>query len=156
MSSQTEFILKGSTDVTVDVMLVQDNSGTNPGDPSTGLTNSDLSCYYREGATGTATQLTLASTTVGAAHSDGGFVEISSSNMPGMYRLDLSDTIVSGANDKATVVLSGHANTAPHFINLVLTDFDLQSANVTVGAMNANVLTASAINAGSQVCHGLH
>jgi hypothetical protein len=146
MSSQTEFILKGATDVTVDVMLLQDNSGTNPGEPSTGLAFGDLSCYYREGGTGAVTQLTLATQTATGAHSDGGFVELSSSNMPGMYRLDLSDTIVSGTNDKATVVLSGHANTAPHFINLVLTDFDLQSSTVTVGAMNSNVITAAAIN----------
>jgi hypothetical protein len=149
MSSQTEFILKGSTDVTVDVMLQQDNSGTNPGDPLTGLVfnSSGLACYYREGATGTVTQLTLATQTVGGAHSDGGFVELSASNMPGMYRLDLSDTIVSGTNDKATVVISGFADLAPHYINLVLTDFDLQTAtqDVNVASMNANTVTASAI-----------
>jgi hypothetical protein len=149
MSSQTEFILKGSTDVTIDIMLVQDNSGSNPGDPLTGLVynSSGLVCYYREGATGSVTQLTLATQTVGGAHSDGGFVLLNDTTMPGMYRLDLSDTIVSGTNDKATVVLSGFVDLAPHYINLVLTDFDLQSANVTVGAMNSNVLTAAAINA---------
>ena len=151
MSSQTEFILKGSTNVTVDVMLQQDNSGTNPGDPLTGLVfnSSGLVCYYREGATGTVTQLTLATQTVGGAHSDGGFVELSSSNMPGMYRLDLSDTIVSGANDKATVVISGFADLAPHYINLVLTDFDLQTAtqDVNVASIDADAITAASIAA---------
>lgn len=149
MSSQTEFILKGSTDVTVDVALMQDNSGTNPGDPLTGLLFNDtgLVCYFREGGTGTVTQLTLATQTVGGAHSDGGFVLLSDANMPGVYRLDLSDTIVSGATDKATVVLSGFADLAPHFINIVLTDFDLQTAtqDVNVASMDANTVTASAI-----------
>ena len=149
MSSQTEFIKKGSTDITIDVALVQDNSGTNPGDPLTGLlfNSSGLICYYREGGTGAVTQLTLATQTVTGAHSDGGFVELSSTNMPGMYRLDLSDTIVSGANDKATVVLAGFADLAPHYINIVLTDFDLQSATVDVGSIGANVITASSIQA---------
>ncbi len=147
MSSQTEFILKGSTDATVDVMLLQDSGATSPGEPLTGLAfnTSGLTCYFREGATGTSTQLTLATQTVGGAHSDGGFVEIDATNMPGMYRLDLSDTIVSGTNDKATIVVQGAADLAPHFINLVLTDFDLQSANVTVGSINANVIDANAI-----------
>jgi hypothetical protein len=152
MSSQTEFILKGSTDVTVDVMLQQDNSGTNPGDPATGLAFGDMTCYYREGATGGSTQLTLATLAdETAAHSDGGFVEIDATNMPGMYRLDLSDTIVSGANDKATVVIAGHADTAPHYINLVLTDFDLQTAtqDVNVASMDANTITAAAIATGA-------
>lgn len=154
MSSQTEFILKGSTDVTVDVMLVQDNSGTNPGDPLTGLVfnSSGLVCYYREGATGAATQLTLATLAdETATHSDGGFVEIDATNMPGMYRLDLSDTIVSGTNDKATVVLSGFADLAPHYINLVLTDFDLQTAtqDVNVASIDANAITAAAIASGA-------
>lgn len=153
MSSQTEFILKGSTDITVDVMLVQDNSGTNPGDPLTGLVwnSSGLVCYYREGGTGAVTQLTLATQTATGAHSDGGFVELSSTNMPGMYRLDLSDTIVSGTNDKATVVLSGFADLSPHYINLVLTDFDLQTAtqDVNVASIDANAITAAAIASGA-------
>lgn len=150
MSSQTEFIVKGATDVTVDVMLVQDNSGTNPGDPITGLAydSTNLVCYYREGGTGTLTQLTLATlASATATHADGGFVEVSSTNAPGLYRLDLSDTIVSGSNNKATVVLSGYADLAPHFINIVLLDFNIQSAtpNVNVSTMSASSVTATAI-----------
>lgn len=161
MSSQTEFIVKGATDVTIDVMLLQDNSGTNPGDPLTGLVynSTNLVCYYREGGTGAVTQLTLATQTVTGAHSDGGFVELSSSNMPGMYRLDLSDTIVSGSNNKATVVISGYADLAPHFINIVLLDFNIQSSTVSVGtggitsssfasgAIDAAAIAANAIGA---------
>ncbi len=149
MSSQTEFILKGSTDVTVDIALQQDNSGTNPGDPLLALVfnSASLVCYYREGGLGAVTQLTLATQTVTGAHSDGGLVLLSDTLMPGMYRLDLSDTIVSGAGDKVTVVLSGFADLAPHYINIVLTDFDLQTAtqDVNVASMDAGTVTASAI-----------
>lgn len=130
MSSQTIFVTKGSTDYTVDVHLIQDAGATNPGDPLTGLVfnSAGLTCYYREGATGTVTQLALATQTVGGAHSDGGFVLLSDTLMPGSYRLDLSDTIVSGTNNQATVVLAGHADLAPHTVNIVLTDMDLYDA----------------------------
>lgn len=154
MSSQTEFITRSTTDVSIDVMLVQDNSGTNPGDPITGLVydSTNLVCYYREGPTGALTQLTLATlANAQAAHSDGGFVEISSSNAPGMYRLDLSDTIVDGTANKATVVISGYADLAPHFINIVLMDFDWfdTSPAVTVSDISANAITAAAIATGA-------
>lgn len=149
MSSQTEFIVKGATDVTVDVHLLQDAGATSPGDPLTGLVynTSNLTCYYREGGTGASTQLTLATQTATGAHSDGGFVAIDATNMPGTYRLDLSDTIVSGTNDKATVVINGAANLATHFINIVLLDFDIQSAtpNVNTSTISANAITAAAI-----------
>lgn len=149
MSSQTEFIVKGATDHTIDVKLVQDSASGSGGDPLTGLVynSSGLTCYYREGGTGTSTQLTLATQTVGGAHTDGGFVEIDATNMPGLYRLDLSDTIVSGANDKATIVLNGATDMATHFINVVLLDFDLfnSTPTVTVNDIAAGAITASSI-----------
>ena len=126
-TSQTAFITKGSTNVTVDIDLIQDNSGTNPGDPLTGLlfNSTGLVCWYRRGGTGTLTQLTLATQTVGGAHADGGFIEISSANAPGAYRLDLSDAIVASGVDSAKVWISGFADLTPHVINIVLTDVDL-------------------------------
>ncbi|MCK5603618.1 hypothetical protein KAR91_17160 [Candidatus Pacearchaeota archaeon] len=128
MSQQTAFVTKGTTNVTIDVgPLLQDNSGTNPGDPITGLVynSASLVCYFREGGVGAVTQLTLATQTVTGAHSDGGFVELSSTNMPGMYRLDLSDTIVSGTVNFASVTLGGFANLASHTVHVILTNLDL-------------------------------
>jgi hypothetical protein len=74
-------ILAGSTDQTVDV-FIQDVNGS----PLTGLVynSSGLTCYYRKGAAGSATALTLATQTVGGAHSDGGFVAVDGTNMPGV------------------------------------------------------------------------
>lgn len=88
-------IIAGTTDQTVDVYLVDSSTGL----PLTGLAynTSGLTCYYRIGATGTSTALSLATQTVGGAHSDGGFVEIDATNMPGHYRLDLTDAMVATA-----------------------------------------------------------
>lgn len=138
MSQQTAFVTKGATNVTIDVgPLLRDNSDANPGDPLTGLVynSASLVCYYREGGTGAVTQLTLATQTVTGAHTDGGFVELSSTNMPGMYRLDLSDTIVSGTTNFATLTIAGFADLASHTVHIILTDVDLYDA--TRGGMTA-------------------
>ncbi len=129
-TSQTEYITKGTTDLTVDVNLIQDNSGTNPGDPSTGLAFGDLTCYYRRGGTGALTQLTLVTLAdETAAHADGGFVEIDGTNAPGGYRLDLSDAIVATGETSAKVWIAGNTNTMPHVINIILTEVDWQDGD---------------------------
>jgi len=58
----------------------------------TGLTyqSSGLKMYYvREG--GSETEVTPATQTVTGAHSDGGFVEVDATNVPGLYRTDWPD-----------------------------------------------------------------
>ena len=86
-----KLIATGATDQTIDVFIQDSTSTTGGGKTGLAYNTAGLTCYYRKGATGSATALTLATQTVGGAHSDGGFVEIDATNMPGMYRLDLSD-----------------------------------------------------------------
>jgi hypothetical protein len=118
----------GSTDQTIDI-FVQDSSKTT-GEGLTGLAynSSGLTCYYRKGATGTVTQLTLATQTVTGTHTDGGFVELSATNMKGGYRLDLSDTMIASEGD-LTIFLQGATNMAPVTI----------AVDVTAAAVDANV-----------------
>lgn len=121
-------IRKGSTDVTIDIFIPDSSSTTGAGLTGLLYNSSGLVCYYRRGATGSATALTLATQTVGGAHSDGGFVEISSANMPGMYRLDLSDAIPATGVGVVTMMLKGATNMAPVPIELQLVDVDLEDA----------------------------
>lgn len=101
------------------------NSSSTTGAGLTGLVynSASLVCYYRKNATGSATALTLATQTVGGAHSDGGFVEIDATNMPGMYRLDLSDTMVA-TGPYVTVMLKGATNMAPVVLELELVAYN--------------------------------
>lgn len=161
MSSQTVFINKAATDQSLDIGPILDSTD---GTVLTGLVynTASLACYYRRGATGTLTALTLATQTVGGAHTDGGFVEISATNADGMYRLDFSDAILATGEDRAMVILQGAANMQPHTIHIVLTDeivtgsdnkvevsADAHTAGVTVADVTASVsvdtLTASAL-----------
>lgn len=116
-------IKAGSIDQTID-LFIQDSSST-AGAGLTGLAfnTSGLTCYYRKGATGTPTALTLATQTVGGAHSDGGFVAVDGTNCPGQYRLDLSDTIVASAG-MVTLYLKGATNMAPVLAEIEVVSFD--------------------------------
>ena len=107
-----QFFIAGQTDKTIDV-FIQDSSST-VGAGLTGLVynTASLVCYYRKGATGAATALSLATQTIGGAHSDGGFVAVDGTNMPGLYRLDLSDTMIADAGT-TKIYLRGATNMAP-------------------------------------------
>jgi hypothetical protein len=118
------WIKAAQIDQTIDLFILDSSSTTGAG--LTGLTSgsSGLTCYYRKGATGTAQPLTLVSQTVGGAHTDGGFVAIDGTNMPGLYRLDLSDTMVA-AEGMLTIYLRGATNMAPVVAELEIVDVDI-------------------------------
>lgn len=112
-------IKPGSTDVTL-LVWVQDSASTS-GAGKTGLAynTSGLVCYYaRPGAAAAA--LSLVTQTVNGGHADGGFVEVDAANMPGLYRLDLSDAIVASAVRSAVVMLHGAAGMAPLVLEIDL------------------------------------
>jgi hypothetical protein len=137
------FVTAGATDQTIDIFLQDSSSSTGGG--LTGLTHasSGLTCYFRKGATGTVTQLTLASQTVGGAHTDGGFVELDSTNAPGTYRLDLSDAMVS---TEGTLTIYLHGAT-----NLLQTPIRVHVASATRGYTGTALPAAAADAAGGLV-----
>lgn len=127
-------ITPGATDQTIDV-FIQDSSST-VGEGLTGLVfnTASLTCYYRRGATGTSTALTLVTQTVGGAHSDGGFVEIDATNAKGLYRLDLSDAIVASGVPYVIVYLRGAANMAPTIVRVELETIQTGDSFARIGA----------------------
>ncbi len=132
-------ILAGATDQTVDIFIQDSSSTTGAGLAGLAFNTASLACYYRKGATGSATQLTLATQTVGGAHSDGGFVEIQATNMKGVYRLDLSDTIVASAG-MVTIYLYGATNMAPCVLELEIVSVDkFNATNFGLSLVPANV-----------------
>ena len=128
MSSQTVFVTAGKTSFSHDVALVQKAAATSPGDPITSLTFnfSGFTAYYRIPATGTLTAITLATQTVGGAYSSGGFVEVSSTNAPGMYRFDVPNAVLATPG-VSSVIFNGAANQATHTIFYVCLAVDLFS-----------------------------
>jgi hypothetical protein len=125
----------GAVDQTVDVFVLDSSSSTGAGLTGLVFNTAGLTCYYRKGATGTPTALSLVTQTVGGAHADGGFVAADGTNMPGQYRLDLPDTLWDTAG-MAYVYLKGAANMAP-----VVMEFE-------VGPTPANVVQVNGGTAG--------
>lgn len=139
----------GTTSQTLDI-FIQDSSST-VGAGLSGLTSgsSGLLCYYRKGATGSATQLTLTTQTVGGAWTSGGFVEIDATHQKGMYRLDIADTIVS-SSPYATIYIYGATNMAPNISELEIVNYNpfdavhlgLSCLPNTAVTSNASLLTS--------------
>jgi hypothetical protein len=127
-----------STDVTINIFIKDTN-----GDGVTGLVfnTANLTCYYvRPGAT--ATQLALITQTVTGIHADGGFVEIDATNMPGIYRLDLSDAIVANGVSEVTIMVQGAAGIIPSEIKIQLDLVDNVWDEVLIGSTH-NVVNSS-------------
>lgn len=127
-------IKKASTDVTTYV-FIQDSSKTT-GEGLAGLaynTASLVGSYVRPAAARAA--LSLATQTVDGAHSDGGFVEIDATNMPGVYRLDLPDAVCATGVNSVVVMLKGATNMSPVVLEIQLTDFDLNTAAITAAGV---------------------
>lgn len=157
-----KIIKAGSIDQTIDIFIQDSSSTTGAGLTGLVFNSAGLTCYYRKGATGASTALTLATQTVTGAHSDGGFVEIDATNMPGMYRLDLSDIIVDTAGS-VSMQLKGATNMAQLPIELQIVSCDLNDTvrlgltalpNVASGSAGA-VITSGTGTAQLSVSSGL-
>jgi hypothetical protein len=133
-------IKPGTTDVTVYVHIV--DSTTAAGETGLAYNTSGLSAYYvRTG--GTATQITLATQTVGGAHSDGGFVEVEATNMPGVYRLDLPDAACAASARSVEVMVKGTGILAG-FVTIDL-NAEVNTTHVAGTAQTARDLGASVL-----------
>ena len=99
-------IAKGATSQSVYFDVLDSTSTT--GGRKTGLAfdSIGLTAYYiRQGAAAVA--ITIASQTAAGAWTSGGFAEVSSSNAPGVYRLDVPDAAFAAGADSVVVVLKG-------------------------------------------------
>lgn len=120
-------IQKASTDVTVYVFIQNSSLTTGAGLTGLAYNTSSLVCYYVR-PLAAAAQLSLATQTVTGAHSDGGFVEVDATNMPGWYRLDLSDAVCATGVPFVGVALKGAANMAPVNLEIQLTSVNLNDS----------------------------
>ena len=126
-------ITAGKVDVTVPVYFVDDDGGTAPGEPTTGLAFGDIetvvsASYQRQGAA--RVDFALVTQTPAGAHTDGGFVLIDDTNMPGLYRLDVPDAAFISGVDFVIIQLVAAVgnNTVMRPIEVIISAMDLQDA----------------------------
>lgn len=105
----SEYVYAGLTSQTIDIFLADSSSTTGEGLTGLVYNTSSLTAYYRKGATGSAVTIGLANGSVGGAWVSAGFKEIDSTNMPGIYRLDLPNAAVD-TEGFVTVYIQGAAD----------------------------------------------
>lgn len=112
---------KGATALLVDIFVPDVQSGGGAG--LTGLANdtAGLAAYYHRNTEANDVEIELAAMSLGTWAS-GGFVEVDSTNMPGVYQLGLPNALLADGADSAVVMLHGAAGMAPVLLEVQLTD----------------------------------
>lgn len=111
-------IAAGSTDISIQVPMVDI---TDDKTPETGLTPTDFDLVYARPhvAPTKADCVALASPAVTDPHLDNGVFEIDSTNMKGVYRLDIPDAVFAVGEENALVSLT-HASCRTVYIHIQL------------------------------------
>ena len=105
---------------------------------ATGLTSSTSGLAARYNRTRTASvSIPLVARTIAQAWTSGGFAEVDSTNMPGVYRLDLPDAALAAGADDVTIVVRGASGTNGAVMTVKL--YDILSADIG-GGTNAGTL----------------
>lgn len=135
-------IKKASTDVTIYLYIQDSSSSTGAGLTGLVFNSAGLTCYYVR-PLAAAAQLSLATVAAAtSAHSDGGFKEVDATNMPGIYRLDLSDAVIATGVNSVTLLLKGATNMAQLPVEIELVAYDPQSAS-SLGLSNLDATVSS-------------
>jgi hypothetical protein len=122
---------KGTNEQTINI-FIQDSTASD-GSGKTGLTFSDMTCYYVRPAADAVAISCVTQTTTGAyltaSGVGGGFVEIDATNMPGVYRFDVPDACLSTGVDSVVIMLQA-TGAAPVLIEIQLVDFMTDITNI--------------------------
>jgi len=128
MSTQTTFQKIGATSQVTHLALVQNAGSTAPGDPILGLAynTASLTAYYVDAPSGAVTSISLVTQTVTGAYSSGGFVKFDDTHMPGLYRFDIPNGLLSSAGE-TTVSFAGTpagtvGNMETHHLKIIVGD----------------------------------
>lgn len=97
-------LVSGAVDVSLMIVLEDFNTGQ----LKVGVAHTDITCYYFRQSAATAVAISLSALgAVNSSHSDGGWIQIDSTNMPGLYRLDLTDAFQAAGADSVILYIKG-------------------------------------------------
>ena len=139
------WIKSGSTSQTIDIFVL--NSSSTVGAGLTGLVfnSAGLSCYYRKGALGASTSVTLATLAlITTPWATGGFKEVDATNMPGLYRFDIPNLALDTAGI-TVIYFKGATNMAPVVLEIEVVAVDVFDG-VRMGLTSLPNAVAGAIN----------
>ena len=114
---------------------------------ATGLTasTSGLSAYFNRTRTASVS-IPLVARTIAQAWTSGGFAEVDSTNMPGVYRLDLPDAALAAGADDVTIVVRGASGTNGAVMTVKLSSGGLTSAQTASAVWDPAYTSYTAVN----------
>ncbi len=135
----------GTTSKDVNILIQDSSVATGAGKTGLAYNSGSLIAYYHRQGAASATAITLATKTIGT-WATGGFVEVDSTHMPGLYELGIPDAALASGATWVIIMLSGASNMAPVVLEIELTAWDNQ--NATTGGLSALPNAAAAANGG--------
>lgn len=114
-------IIHGAVNQTDDVFIQDSSATTGVGLPGLVYNSASLTAYYARPLEA-AVAISLVTQTVTGAHTDGGFVEIDATNMPGWYRIDWPDAMFVKGKASVGALLKGATDMAPLPVEFMLDD----------------------------------
>ena len=136
----------GTTSKDVNILIQDSSVSTGAGKTGIAYNTSGLTAYYHRQGSNAATAITLATKTLGT-WATGGFVEVSSANMPGLYELGIPDAALASGATWVVIMLFGVTNMAPVTLEIELTSVDNQdSVRMGLTALpNANAASSNGL-----------
>ncbi len=135
-NASTITIAPGSTSQSIELYL-----------GATGLTASTSGLSARYNRTRTASvNIPLVARTIAQAWTSGGFAEVDSTNMPGVYRLDLPDAALAAGADDVTIVVRGASGTNGAVMTVKLSSGGLTSAQTAAAVWDEPYTSHTAAN----------
>ena len=132
-------VVKNSTSQIFHI-FIQDSSQTD-GSGLTGLVfnTAGLTAYYiREGDALPAVEITLVTATIGT-YASGGFKEVDSTNMPGIYELHIPDAAFALGSEAVVIMLKGASNMAPLPLEIQLIDAPATTAAIATAVLASTI-----------------
>lgn len=134
--------LKGSTAISTNVFIQDSSVSTGAGKTGLAFNTAGLTAYYVRGISGS-TPIALVTQVPTAPWVSGGFAEIDSANMPGIYRLDIPNAVLAAGADSAVLMMKGAVNQAVLTLEIELWAVDPRNAANFAG-VNVTQITGSA------------
>ena len=135
-NASTITIAPGSTSQSIELYL-----------GATGLTASTSGLSARYNRTRTASvSIPLVARTIAQAWTSGGFAEVDSTNMPGVYRVDIPDAAVAAGADDVTIVVRGASGTNGAVMTVKLSSGGLTSAQTAAAVWDPAYTSYTAAN----------
>jgi len=153
-------VAKGTTSKKIRIFIGDSSVTTGAGKTGLVYNTASLAAYYMRDGDASPTAITLATASVGT-WTTGGFVEVSSGNMPGVYELGIPNAVLASGANNAEIMLKGAANMSPVIIAIDLVSYDPNDSvragltslpNVAFGAtggLASLVIRASTAQAGA-------